>query len=553
MLSRPKEARNMNKKPILTPRQAADLINDEDVISVNSSSGLGCPDAVLEGIGTRFSETASPRALTTIHPIAAGDMWGIKGIDHLAKPGLLRRVIAGSLPSGPSSSEPPLIWQMIEKDEIEAYNLPSGIIYQMHRAAAAGQPGVTSKVGLGTFIDPRNQAGRMNAATPPAIVELTERKGEEWLFFEAITPNVAIIRATTADEYGNLTFEEEASMLGALDLAYAAHNNGGIVIAQVKRIAEGRTLNPRDVRVPGILVDAIVHAPEQLQTTQTPYDPAISGQQRRSLSTIPPVPFSLEKVMARRASRELQNGETVNLGFGVAALVPHILLEENLPQEVSWVIEQGAVGGVPLLDFVFGVSQNPDAIMPSIDQFTLLQGGGFHRTFLSFLEIDQQGNVNVHSLPKRRHVTAGVGGFADITSAASDIVFVGSFTAGRKDIIIEDGQLNIRQDGPHTKFVKNVDAITFSGQRALENGTRVKYITERAVLELRPEGLTVTEIAPGVDLEKDVLAKSDFPLLVSGALTLMDSALFVAEPMGLKLPQVGAHSRLEKLQNMGQR
>lgn len=543
----------MNKKPILTPRQAADLINDEDIISVNSSSGLGCPDAVLKGIGTRFSEEASPRALTTIHPIAAGDMWGIKGIDHLAKSGLLRRVIAGSFPSGPSSAEPPLIWQMIEKDEIEAYNLPSGIIYQMHRAAAAGQPGVTSKVGLRTFIDPRNQAGRMNAVTPPAIVELTERKGEEWLFFEAITPNVAIIRATTADEYGNLTFEEEASMLGALDLAYAAHNNGGIVIAQVKRIAEGHTLNPRDVRVPGILVDAIVHAPDQLQTTQTVYDPAISGQQRRSLSTLPPVPFSLEKVMARRACHELQSGETVNLGFGVAALVPHVLVEENLPQEVSWVIEQGAVGGVPLLDFVFGVSQNPDAIMPSIDQFTLLQGGGFHRTFLSFLEIDRQGNVNVHSLPKRRHVTAGVGGFADITTAASDIVFVGSFTAGRRDIIVEDGQLIIRQDGPYTKFVNSVDGITFSGQRALEGGQRVKYITERAVLELRPEGLTVTEIAPGVDLEKDVLGKSDFPLQVSGALAPMDAALFAPEPMGLKLAQVAAHSRLDNLRNMRQR
>lgn len=542
----------MNKKAILTPRQAADLVNDGDIVSVNSSSGLGCPDAVLQGIGERFTETAAPQGLTTIHPIAAGDMWGIKGIDHVAQPGLLRRVVAGSYPSGPSSSEPPLIWQMIANGEVEAYNFPSGIIYQMHRAAAARQPGVMSKVGLGTFVDPRNEAGRMNDSTPEAIVELTERKGEEWLFFEALVPNVAIIRATTADEFGNLTFEEEASMLGALDLAYAAHNNGGIVIAQVKRIAEGRTLNPRDVRVPGILVDAIVHAPEQLQTTQTTYDPAISGQMRRSLSTLPGVPFSLEKVMARRASRELQSGETVNLGFGVSALVPHVLVEEGFPQEVSWVIEQGAVGGVPLLDFVFGVSQNPDAIMPSIDQFTLLQGGGFHRTFLSFLEIDHQGNVNVHSLPNRRHVTAGVGGFADITSAAPEIVFVGAFTAGRKDIIVEDGHLVIRQDGPHTKFVNNVDAITFSGQRALEDGRKVKYITERAVLELRSEGLTVTEVAPGIDLEKDVLAKSDFPLQVSGALTTMDATLFTAEPMGLKLPQVRVHSRLDNLLNMRQ-
>jgi propionate CoA-transferase len=553
MPSSPKEARTMIKKPLLTARQAAELINDQDVISVNSSSGLGCPDAVLKGIGARFRETATPRALTTIHPIAAGDMWGIKGIDHLAQPGLLSRIIAGSYPSGPSSAEPPRIWQMIDNDEVEAYNFPSGVIYQMHRAAAARQPGVMTKVGLETFVDPRNQAGRMNNSTPQEIVELSERKGEEWLFFEAVVPDVAIIRATTADEYGNLTFEEEPSMLGALDLAYAAHNNGGIVIAQVKRVTEGGTLNPRDVRVPGILVDVMVLAPDQLQTTQTPYDPALSGQQRRALGSLPPVPFSLEKVMARRAAQELESGEIVNLGFGVAALVPHVLLEEALPHEVSWVIEQGAVGGVPLLDFVFGVSQNPDALMPSIDQFTLLQGGGFHRTFLSFLEIDQCGNVNVHSLPKRRHVTAGVGGFADITSAASDIVFVGSFTAGPRNITIEDGHLNIRQDGPHTKFVKKVDAVTFSGRRALANGQRVKYITERAVLELRPEGLTVTEIAPGVDLEKDILARSDFDLRVSGALTTMNSALFTSEPMGLKLPRVLAHPRLERFPNVSQR
>jgi propionate CoA-transferase len=288
-------------------------------------------------------------------------------------------------------------------------------------------------------------------------------------------------------------------------------------------------------------------APEQLQTTQTFYDPAISGQIRRPLDTLEPVPFTLEKVMARRAATELQAGEIANLGFGVSALVPHVLVEEGLASAVSWVIEQGAVGGVPLRDFVFGVAQNPDAIMASIDQFTLLQGGGFAHALLSFLEIDRHGNVNVHSLPKRRHVTAGIGGFVDIITAAPAIVFVGSFTAGRRDIAIEDGQLRIRQDGPHTKFVNEVDSPTFSGQRALTNGQQVLYVTERAVLELRPEGLTVVEVAPGVDLDRDVLGKCEFELHVSPHLRTMAPSLFDPRPGGLKLAQMPPHPRLAAL------
>ena len=537
----------MTTKPQLTPREAADLIRDGDTITVSSSSGLGCPDAVLAGIGDRFRETSSPRGLTSVHPIAAGDMSGILGVDHIAQPGLLHRIVAGSLPSGPSSATPPRIWQLVENDEIEAYNLPSGVIYQMHRAGAARQPGVTTKVGLDTFIDPRHQGGRMNAGTPMDLVELVEAGGETHLFFDAVNPDVAIIRATTADEDGNLSFEEEASTLGALDLAYAAHNNGGIVIAQVKHLAFGGSIQPQAVRVPGILVDAIVLAPDQKQTTNTDYDPAISGELRKPLSTLPSVPFSLEKVMARRAALELHAGETVNLGFGVSALVPHILVEEGLPTAVNWAIEQGAVGGVPLLDFVFGVAQNPDAIMQSTDQFTLLQGAGFHRTFLSFLEIDQAGNVNVHYLPGRRHVTAGVGGFADITSAAREIIFVGSFTAGRRTITCDDGRLQILSDGAHTKFVPAVQQVTFSGRRAIEIGQRVTYITERCVLRLLPSGLTVTETAPGVDLQRDILDRSGFPLQVSDDLTVMPEHLFRPAPLELQLSPATEHERLAVL------
>jgi propionate CoA-transferase len=516
----------MHNPPVLSARAVADLIGDEATISISSSSALGCPDAVLAGIGARFAETSHPQNVSVYSPIAAGDMYGVAGIDHLAVPGLLARIVAGSYPSGPSSAQPPAIWSMIEADQVQAYNLPSGVVYQMHRAGAAGQPGVWSHVGLQTFVDPRLDGGRMNAATTDDIVSVTEVVGHEWLFYPAVQPEVAIIRATTADENGNLTFEEEGSTLGALDLAYAAHNNGGTVIAQVKRLAASGSLPAQDVRVPGILVDAIVLAPDQLQTTNTLYDPALSGQLRQPISILEPVEWSLEKVLARRAAAELHDGDIVNLGFGISALVPRVLVEQGRASTVSWVIEQGSVGGVPLTGFAFGCALNPSALMSSVDQFTLLQGAGFDHALLSFLEIDREGNVNVHHLAKRRHVTAGVGGFADITSRAKSIVFIGAFNAGRRDIALTDGALDIRTDGAVAKIVDQVSAVTFSGRRAREQGQRVRYITERCVMDLLPSGLTVTEIAPGVDLHRDILSQIPFAIAVSADLKQMDAALF---------------------------
>lgn len=525
----------MRTVPVLTARQAADLVPDDAVVTVSSSSGLGCPDAALAGLGQRFAETGAPRRLTTVHPIAAGDMYGIRGIDHLARPGLLRRVVAGSYPSGPSAAEPPLVWRMIERDEVEAYNLPSGVLFQLHRAAATGQPGVFTRVGLDTFVDPRHQGGRMNAATTQDLVEVVQLRGEEYLFFPVLVPDVAVIRATCADPQGNLTFDEEGSPLGALDQAFAVHNNGGTVIAQVKRLAGSGELDPRDVRVPGILVDAVVVDPHQLQTTQTEYDPAISGQVRRPLDVVEPAPWGLEKVVARRAALELRSGETVNLGFGISALVPRVLVEEGAADDVTWVIEQGAVGGVPLTGFAFGCAMNAQALMPSADQFTLLQGGGFHHALLSFLQVDRHGNVNVHHLPGRRHVTAGVGGFADITAAARSVVFSGGFTAGRRAVEVVDGALEIVHDGAVPKFVDEVSQVTFSGRRALELGQRVLYVTERCVVELRQQGLTVVEVAPGVDLDKHVLEQAGFPLRVAEDVRVMDPRIFRPAPMRLVL------------------
>jgi propionate CoA-transferase len=528
-------AADARKVSVISAWEAARKIPSGAVVSVSSSSGLGCPDAVLKGIGERFVAEGKPTGITTLHPIAAGDMFGIEGIDHLAQEGLLKRVIAGSYPSGPSSAPPPKIWQMIGADEVEAYNVPSGIMFQMHREAAAGTPGVLTKVGMDTFVDPRRSGGRMNEATTEAIVRMVEFDGEEWLYFPSIKVDVAIIRGTTADELGNVSMEDEGAYLGVLDQTLAVRNNGGTVIAQVKRVVEAGSLSPREVRVPGVLVDHLVVAPDQMQTTQTPFDPTISGQLRRPLDTFEPLEWGIDKAIARRVARELRQGDVVNLGFGISALVPRIILEEGLHGSVVWVVEQGAVGGVPLVDFQFGCAVNAEAIVPSPDQFSYFQGGGFDRSLLSFLQIDEDGNVNVSRLNAKPHVTAGVGGFIDITARAKHLVFSGYFTAGGLKLDLAGGKLSISQEGKVRKFVPEVEQVTFSGREGHRKGQMVTYVTERCVMELRPDGLVVTEVAPGIDLERDVLGQAEFPLQVSPDVRLMEERLFLPEPISLEL------------------
>ncbi|MDZ5449733.1 acyl CoA:acetate/3-ketoacid CoA transferase [Labrys sp. ZIDIC5] len=520
---------------ILSADQAAALIPDNAVVTVSSSSGLGCPDAMLAAIGRRFDATGHPRNLTTLHPIAAGDMWGIKGVDHIAKSGLLARILGGSYPSGPSSAEPPAIWKMITGNEIPAYNIPSGILFDMHREAAAKRPGVLTKIGMDTFVDPAREGCAMNGrAAETPIVRKVEFDGEDWLYFKTIVPEVAIIRATTADERGNLSYEHEGGYLGPLDQALAVRNNGGIVIAQVKRLAESGTLKPQNVLVPGVLVDAIVVAPDQMQTTQTPYEPAISGEIFRPLSSFEIPEFGVSKVIARRVAQELRHGDAVNIGFGISANVPRILIEEGRHGEVTWVIEQGAVGGVPLLDFQFGCASNAEAIMPSPYQFTYFQGAGFDASLLSFLQIDREGSVNVSKLGVRPHVTAGAGGFVDITARARRIIFSGFFTAAA-GLAVENGALVISREGKVRKLVEAVEHVSFSGRRAVAQGQDITYVSERCVLKLTDKGVVVTEIAPGVDLESDVLAQAEFPLGVADDLKTMDAALFRPEPIGLDL------------------
>lgn len=520
---------------IRTADEAAALIADAATVAVDASSGLCCPDAVLAAIGRRFAASGHPRNITTIHPIAAGDMFGTKGVDHLAQPGLISRIIGGSYPSGPSSMDAPRIWQMLGDNEVAAYNVPSGILFDILREGAAKRPGVMTKVGLDTFVDPAREGCAMNnrAAAEP-IVKAVTFEGEDWLFFPAIAPNVAIVRATTADERGNLTFEHEGAYLGAVELALAARNSGGLVIAQVKRVAQAGTLKPHDVRVPGILVDVIVEARDQLQTTQTDYDPAISGELFQPLASFRLPEFDVAKVMARRVALELQAGWAVNIGFGISANVPRILLEEGCHGAVTWVIEQGAVGGVPLLDFQFGCSSNAEAFVASPHQFAYFQAGGFDASLLSFLQIDKQGSVNVSKLAVRPHVTAGAGGFVDITSRARRIVFSGYFNAGAK-VSLHDGKLAIDREGKVAKIVDQVDHVSFSGRRGIAQGQDVTYVTERCVMRLRPEGLVVTEVAPGIDLERDVLRQAETELRVADDLRAMDPRLFRPEPIGLGL------------------
>lgn len=518
---------------IRTTAEVASVIPDGAIVAVNSSSGLCCPDAILAAIGQRFRNEGAPRDLTTIHPIAAGDMFGTPGIDHLAQKGLLATIIGGSYPSGPSSAAPPLIWQMLGRNEVAAYNVPSGILFDILREGASKRPGVLTKVGLQTFVDPDNEGCAMNdAARQKKIVSKIDFDGEEWLYFPSIQPAVAIIRASTADERGNLTFEHEGAYLGAMELALAGRNSGGIVIAQVKRIAQSGSLRPHDVRVPGILVDYIVEAPEQLQTTATAYDPAISGELFRPLDTFTIPQFNVAKVIARRVAAELEKGWAVNIGFGISANVPRIFLEEGRHGDVTWVIEQGAVGGIPLLDFKFGCSSNAEAFVASPHQFAYFQAAGFDASLLSFLQIDRHGSVNVSKLTACPHVTAGAGGFVDITSRARKIVFSGYFNAGAKFRIV-DGKIVIDKEGKVAKIVDEVEQISFSGQRGVAQGQDVTYVTERCVMKLTPKGLTVTEIAPGIDLQRDILDRAETPLQVVANLPLMNPELFLPEKFGL--------------------
>jgi len=479
-----------------TAVEAIDLIHDGMAVAIGGSGGgLVEPDLLLAELGRRFRDTGSPSGLTLIHTTGIGDRNG-SGMDHLAQKGLAKRVIAGNWGMAPEMS------RMAAAGDFEAYNFPQGVMSQLYREIAAGRPGLITHVGLGTFCDPRIEAGRLNDRSSETYVEVVNLAGREWLFYHAFDIDVCFIRGTTADENGNLSMDEEAARLEMLAMAQATHNRGGIVIAQVKYVAQAGTIDPRAVIVPGILIDVVVHNPAQRQLVTHDFNPAFSGAMRAALSTLPPFPLDQRKVVARRAISEVRRGNVVNLGVGIADGIAAVAAEEGVDRHFTLTIEQGLVGGIPARGVIFGVSTNPAAILDQPAQFDFYDGGGLDITFLGFAQIDRHGNVNVSKFGGK---VIGTGGFVNISQNAKTAVFCGTFTAGGLIATPTDGRLTIEQEGAHRKFVKEVEQITFSGNEAVKRGQRVLYVTERAVFELEPDGLRVVELAPGIDLQTQVL------------------------------------------------
>ena len=526
----------MARPKVISAADAARLIPDGAVVTISSSSGLGCPDATLAAIGARFDAEGRPRNITTLHPIAAGDMWGVKGVDHLAKPGCLARVLAGSYPSGPSSAEPPEIWKMITGDVIPAYNVPSGILFDIHREAAAKRPGVLTKVGMDTFVDPVHEGCAMNTkATADPIVKRVNFAGEEWLFFPTITPQVAIIRATTADERGNLSYEHEGAILGPLDQALAVRNNGGIVIAQVKRLAAAGTLKPHDVVVPGVLVDYIVVAPEQLQTTHTAYEPAISGEVFRPLSSFETPKFDIAKVIARRVAQELRDGrcrEHRLRHLGQRAADPHRGRQAR-GGDVGDRAGRRRRRAAARLSVRLRLQRRGDR--PVAAPVHLFPGRGL-RHVAALVPADRPRRLR-ERLEARRPSAChrGRGRVRRHHGARQEDRLLRLLHSRGEARGPRTARSESPKEGKVKKLVEAVEQISFSGPRAIAQGQEIVYVTERCVLRLEKDGVTVTELAPGVDLERDVLAQAEFPLRVAKHVRKMDPALFHAAPINLQL------------------
>lgn len=507
----------------LSALDAIDLIRPRDTVAIGGSGGgLMEPDLLLRTLGEAYEQGTLAGDLTLVHTTGIGDREG-GGMDRLARPGLARRVIAGNWGMAPRMS------QMVTENQFEAYNFPQGVMSQLFREIAGGRPGLVTHVGLGTFCDPRLEGGRLNDVTTEELVEVVTLRGQEWLFYPAFGLDVCLIRATVADERGNLSLDEEGANLEMLSAAQATRNSGGLVIAQVKRVAAGGSIPPRSVAVPGICVDVVMVHPEQRQLVTHDYNPAFSGQHKQALSHFEPFPLDQRKVVARRALAEIRDDDVVNLGVGIADGVAAVAAEEGWSDLFTLTIEQGLVGGVPARGVIFGVSTNPTAVLDQPYQFDFYDGGGLDITFLGFAQIDGLGNVNVSKFDKR---VVGTGGFVNISQNASTVVFCGTFTAGGLRAVPHDGRLDVEIEGKHHKFVDEVEQITFSAQQARLRGQKVLYVTERAVFELGAAGLVLVEIAPGIDVQTDVLDELPGPVEIAEPLAEMDTALFTDAPLG---------------------
>lgn len=511
--------------PVVSADDAVAWVRDGDTVGIlGAGGGLNEATSLIEALARRHRETGSPRDLTFVHSTGLGDR-AERGMSPLARPGLCKRVIGGHWGQSPRLAE------LAERGEIEAYNFPQGVLSQLFRATAAGQPGILTHVGLGTFVDPRSGGGRLNAVTREELVRLFEIDGETWLFYPALPVDVAFIRATTADALGYLSFEDEITTLDALALAQAAHNSGGRVVAQVQRVVRARTLHPKSVRVPGFLVDGLVVCPDQPQLYTGTVDRFFSGDYTMETADPEPLPLDVRKVVARRALLEVTPGDVGNVGVGISDGVGVVAREEGVHEAFTLTVELGPIGGISAQGIYLGATINAQAVVDMGAQFDFYDGGGLDIAFLSFAEVDRHGNVNVHRFGGK---IMGTGGFIDIAQNSQKVVFSGTFTAGGVDVRVEDGALRIAREGRVEKFVAGLDEVTFSAADALAAGHVVHYVTERAVFRLTDAGLCLTEVAPGVDVERDVLAHMGFAPQVADDLAEMDPRLFQPGPMGVR-------------------
>ncbi len=509
--------------------EAAKMIKTGDTVAISGFMGMGHPEEISQAVERRFLETGEPRDLTLTFGASQNDGKSNWGLNRWGKEGLLKKVVSGHWGLQPE------IIKMAVEEKIEAYNLPQGVVMHLFRAIAGKKPGILTHVGLGTFVDPREKGGKLNSISHEEYVRVMEIDGKEYLFYKSYPINVGIIRGTSADENGNISIEREAISLEFLAIALAARGSGGKVIVQVERLVKAGTLHPMMVKIPGVAVDAVVLAkPEnhwQIPFAEQ-YNPSLCGETKIPLSEVPPLPLSERKVACRRCAMELVPGANANFGIGMPSGLGAICAEEDIANEIKMSVEPGVIGGVSLGALYFGAAINPEAIIDHPNMFDFYDGGGLDIAVLGMAEMDENGNVNVSKFGPR---IAGAGGFINITQSAKKVVFCGTFTAGGLDLEIGDGQLKIKKEGKVKKLIQKVEHITFSGNYARKNGQVILYVTERAVFELRPEGVTLIEIAPGMDLENDILKNMDFKPVIASDLKTMDPRIFSEKtPMGIK-------------------